>query len=361
MSRLPPARVVKAATGLRNRLQKVVRRMVPPEIALLELASGFMATQAVYAVARLGIADVLAGGPLSATDIADAVGAKPDGTLRLLRACATYGVCVQNPDGRFGLTPLAKALRTGTADSILPVVLMLGAPWYQEPWGRLTDTVETGTPGAQSAFGKPLWDHLDDEPEFASTFNDAMARLSALDWPTVRAVYDFSAFSTIVDIGGGFGEQLALILEAAPAATGVLFERTHVAKEAEEHLRRAGVLDRCRIEVGSFFETAPSGGDLVVLRRVIHDFDDEQAVAILTNLRRHMSPGATLLIIESVVPPGNAPHFAKLLDLDVMIFVGGRERTEQQFEALLDRAGFRLSRLITTLSTLSLIEATLRR
>jgi hypothetical protein len=324
---------------------------------MLELASGFMSTHAVYAAARLGIADVLADGPLSPGDIAAETGSDPDATYRLLRACAMFGVFTEDGDGRFGLTPLADALRSGVPGSVLPVVLMLGDPQYQGPWGRLVDTVQTGRPGAELAYGKPIWEHLDEAPGFAATFNDAMTCLSAMDWPTVAAAYDFTAFSTIVDVGGGHGQLLALMLDAAPGAKGVLQEREVMVDAAEAHLRGAGVLDRCRIEAGSFFETAPSDGDLYVMRRVVHDFDDEQAVEVLSTVRRHMPRGSTLLLLESVVPTDGSPHFAKTLDLDMMIFAGGRERTERQFATLLDRAGFRLARVVPTISTISLIEA----
>jgi hypothetical protein len=202
-----------------------------------------------------------------------------------------------------------------------------------------------------------MWEHVDRDAEFAATFNDAMTRLSDLDWPTVEAAYDFTPFATIVDVGGGHGHLLARMLEAAPAAKGVLLERASVIEGAEAHLREAGVLARCRLEPGSFLETAPGDGDLYVLRRVVHDFDDEQASAILTTLRRHMPGTATLLLMESVVPPGNEPHFAKSLDLDMLVFVGGRERTEREMATLLDRSGFRMTRVVPTVSTISLVEA----
>ncbi|MBZ2197193.1 hypothetical protein KCQ71_13590 [Ruania sp. N2-46] len=316
-----------------------------------------MATHTLYAAARLGIADVLAAGPRSASEVAGEVGSDPDATARLLRACAGLGVFRQASDDRYELTPLARGLCSGTPDSMLPVVLMLGDPSYQGPWGRLTHVIETGRPGAEASLGEPMWDYLDHNPGFAATFNNAMTRLTALDWPTVATAYDFSRFVTIVDLGGGHGQLLSLMLAAAPAANGVLLEREAVIEAAEEHLRRAGVLSRCRLEVGSFFDAAPTGGDLYVMRRVIHDFGDEQAAAILTNVRDSMPRDATLLLLESVVPPGNAPHLAKSLDLDMMIFVGGRERTRGEFDALLDRAGYRMVRVIPTISTISLIEA----
>lgn len=188
-------------------------------------------------------------------------------------------------------------------------------------------------------------------------FDDAMSRLSALDWPAVAAVYDFAPFTRIVDVGGGHGQLLALALAAALTAEGVLFERAGIADRAERLLRAPGVVERTRFEAGSLFATAPTDGDLYVLRRVLHDFADADALAILTTLRRHMPPGATLLVIECVVPPGTRPHLGKLLDLDMLLFVGGRERTEPQWRALLAAAGLRTTRVVPTVSPVSLIEA----
>lgn len=234
---------------------------------------------------------------------------------------------------------------------------MIGDPRYQSVWTQLPESVASGTPRAEAVHGVSLWELLDREPDYAETFNDAMTRLTSLDWPTVAAAYDFTRYGTIVDIGGGHGQLLALMLGAAPGANGVLVERESLLTAAEQRLREAGVLPRSRLEAGSFFDTAPDDGDLYVLRRVVHDFDDEEAVALLANLRRHMPADATLLLIESVVPAGNAPHLAKSLDLDMLLFVGGRERTETEYAALLDRAGFRMTRIVPTISTISLVEA----
>ena len=356
MSRTPPVRVVRAATAVRTGLQNLVRRMAPPEVAVLELVSGFMATQVVHAVARLGVADVLADGPRPAREVAAELGTSPDATYRLLRAGAGFGLFREDGEGRFALTGLGRTLRSGP-DSMAAPVLMIGHPSYQAVWGRLPAAVTTGGPVAEATLGEPMWEYVERDVEFAGFFNDAMTRISALDWPTVEAAYDFTLYSTIVDLGGGHGQLLAAMLAAAPAAKGVLLERESLMAGAEEQLRSAGVLSRCRLEAGSLFETAPDDGDLYVLRRVIHDFDDDQAVAILTTVREHMPATATLLLMESVVPPGNEPHFAKSLDLDMLLFVGGRERTEQEYAALLDRAGFRMTRIVPTISTISLVEA----
>jgi SAM-dependent methyltransferase len=238
---------------------------------------------------------------------------------------------------------------------------MLGHPDYQQVWGGLAGSVRTGTPAAERALGRSLWEHLDHDPAFGATFDGAMTRLTALDWPTVAAAYDFSRFSTIADIGGGHGRLLALMLAAAPTALGVLLERDAVADRAEGFLRAAGVLDRVRIQAGSFLETAPDDADLYVLRRVLHDHDDEHAAAVLTTLRSHMPDGATLLVMESVVPAGNSPHVAKTLDLDMLVFVGGRERTDVEWRTLLTSTGFEPPRIVPTLSSVSLLESSPRR
>ncbi|PKH40703.1 Dimerisation domain-containing protein [Nocardioides alpinus] len=357
MTRLPPVRVVRAATSVRTALQSLTRRMVPPEVGILELTSGCFATHTVHAVARLGIADALAPGARSPREVADELGTSPDATHRLLRAAAALGLFREDGAGRFALTSLGATLRTDTDGSMRAVVLMIGDPRYQAVWGQLTQSVTSGRPGAEAALGVPMWDYVEQDREFAGIFNDAMTRLSALDWPAVAAAYDFTSFATIVDLGGGHGQLLTRMLKVAPDATGVLFEQASVMEEAEEHVRRAGVLGRCRLEAGSFFDTVPDDGDLYVLRRVVHDFDDDRAVAILSTVCRQMPDTATLLLMESIVPSGDEPHFAKSLDLDMLVFVGGRERTEDEYDALLDRAGFRTTRVVPTISTISLIEA----
>ena len=356
MTRVPPVRVVRAATGVRTALQRLARRMVPPEVGALELGAAFMGTQVAYAVARLGVADALIAAARTAADVAADLGTDPGATFRLLRASAAYGN-VRHVGDRFELTSVGRTLVSDAPGSMRSVVLMIGDPRYQSVWAQLPEAVRTGGPRAEAVHGVSMWELLDREPDYAQDFNDAMGRLTTLDWPTVEAAYDFTPFGTIVDVGGGHGQLLSLMLGAAPAAAGVLFEQPSLIGPAEKHLGDAGLLDRCRLVGGSFFETTPDDGDLYVLRRVVHDFDDDQAVALLTNLHRHMPRGATLLLMECAVPAGGEPHFAKSLDLDMLLFTGGRERTEAEFAALLDRAGFRMTRVIPTASTISLVEA----
>jgi hypothetical protein len=356
MTRLPPVRVARAAASVRTAIQGLTRRMVPPPVAVLELVSGLIEANTVYAVARLGVADVLAGDARTAADVAAELGTHPDATYRLLRAAAGCGLLRQDGDW-FTLTALGRSLRSDARDSMRAVVLMIGDPRYQSVWHRLPESVTSGEAQAEAVHGVSMWDLLDRDPDYAATFNEAMSRLTALDWPTVAAAYDFTPFRRIVDVGGGHGQLLASMLDVAPGAAGVLLEQESLLRDAEERLREAGVLARCRLEGGSFLDQVPRDGDLYVLRRVLHDFDDDQALAVLDTVRRDMPDHATLLLMESVVPPGGGPDFAKNLDLDMLLFVGGRERTEEEYAALLGRAGFALTRVVPTISPISLVEA----
>lgn len=356
MSRLPPVRVARAATSVRTTVQGLTRRMVPPPVGVLEMVSGLIEASTMYAVAKLGVADALAGGPRTAADVAAELGTHPDATFRLLRAAAGHGLLRQDDD-RFALTSLGRPLTSDAPDSMRAVVLMIGDPRYQSVWGRLPEAVATGSAQAEAVHGVSMWELLERDQDYAATFNEAMSRLTALDWPTVEAAYDFTPFRRIVDVGGGHGRLLASMLGAAPGAEGVLLELDALLPAAEELLREAGLLSRCRLEGGSFFDRVPDDGDLYVMRRVVHDLDDEQALALLTTVRRDMPAGARLLLMESVVPPGGGPDFAKTLDLDMLLFVGGRERTAQEYAALLDRAGLTLTRIVPTISTISLVEA----
>jgi len=356
MTRLPPVRVARAASSVRTAVQGLTRRMVPPPVGVLELVSGLIEANTVYAVAKLGVADALAGGPRTARDVAAELGTNPDATFRLLRAAAGHGLLRHDGD-RFALAALGRPLLSDAPDSMRAVVLMIGDPRYQSVWSRLPESVTTGEAQAEAVHGVTMWELLDRDPDYAATFNEAMSRLTALDWPTVAAAYDFTPFRRIVDVGGGHGQLLASMLRAAPAAEGVLLEQESLLPDAEERLREAGVLPRCHLEGGSFFDRVPADGDLYVLRRVVHDFDDDQALALLDVLRRDMPGGATLLLLESLVPPGGGPDFAKTLDLDMLLFAGGRERTEREYAVLLGRAGFELTRVVPTISPISLVEA----
>lgn len=357
-SRLPPARVARAVESVRSGMRRVSAKLLPPPASVLDMTMGFATAQTIFAAVRLGIADVFADRPMTAAEIAERTGTHPDATHRLMRALAMQQIFTERADGMFDLTPLAQVLRADSPMSIRPLLLMLGHPLYWEHWGHLTESVTTGRTSVETTYGIPLFELLNDQPEIAEVFNDAMTCASAMTIPPVLAACDFSSAETIVDVGGGNGQLLAAVLAAAPQARGVLFEQESLGDKARATLASAGVADRSEVRGGSFFDAVPADGDVYLLKHVVHDWDDARAAEILRNVHLAMSPTASLLLIESVIPPRNKPHFGKYLDLDMLIFAGGRERTRAEYVELLRSNGFKLRRVIPTVAHLSIIEAT---
>jgi SAM-dependent methyltransferase len=332
---------------------------VPAPFALLDLVQGAMISQALYAAASLGIADVLQDGPLTATEIGERVGADPDGTYRLLRVLASREIFSEGAEQRFELTPMADALRTGAPMSMRRIALLMGHPIHWEDWGHFLDAVRTGEPSLPKVRGMSAWDYFTANPEYAGVFFQGMGNLSDLETHPVAGAVDYSRFGRIVDVGGGRGTLLAEILRRTPSSSGVVFAPSTV-DEARQVLDEAGVADRCAIEPGSFLEPLPegaAGADAYLLKHIVHDWPHEQAVGILANVRKAIGPDGKLLLMENVLPEGNTPHSGKLVDLWLLLLVGGRERTKAEYERLLADAGFRLDRITETPAGLSVIEA----
>jgi hypothetical protein len=329
---------------------------VPAPFALLELTQGSMITQAVYAAAKLGIADTLGDGPLTAAEIAERVDANPEATYRLLRLLASYSVFAERADGRFELTPMADALRADAPMSMRRIALLMGHPIHWEDWSHLADSVQTGEASLPKVRGMSAWEFFESNPEYAGVFFQGMSNLSDLETEPVAAGYDYSRFHKIVDVGGGRGNLLAAVLQKAADAKGVLFAPASAA-DAQELLEQSGVADRCTIENGFFLDSVPAGGDAYILKHIVHDWPEEQAVKILRNARDAMGPKGTLLLVEFVLGEGNEPHIGKLVDLWLMLLVGGKERTRAQYSELLAKAGFRLTQVVETASAISIVEA----
>lgn len=342
---------------VRSALGFVHRATVPGNIALLELSQGAWVTQALYAAATLRFADHLADGPLSADDVARRAGSDPGATFRVLRALASKGVFRMRRDGRFSLTPLGRALRWDDAGTMAPMIAMVGSTEHWEHWGHLVDAVRTGDTAAEAVRGMPMFDYLETNPEYAARFNDAMTGVSKIAITAAVPAYDFSAHRRIVDVGGGHGALLAAVLRSAPAAEGVLFDLPSVAAGAAPVLSAAGVSERCAITGGSFFEAVPGGGDAYLLKTIIHDWDDEKALAILRQVRSAITADGRLLLFEMVLPEGAPPHPGLFLDLEMLVHAGGRERTADEYSSLLARAGFRALRIIPTAGPMSIVEA----
>ena len=326
-------------------------------MTLLRMISGSWVSQAIHVAAKLQVADHLASGAKSSDELARAAGADADALHRLLRALASVGVFTEGGDGRFSLTPLADALRTDAPGSLRAYAIMLGEDWHWRAWGQLPHSVRTGQSAFEHVFGCGVFDYFAAHPEAAQVFNAAMTSRTGQENAAVTAAYEWPA-GTIVDVGGGQGALLAAILERNPDARGVLFDVAHVVDAARPLMAEAGLAARCELVAGSFFERVPSGGDLYLLKRVLHDWTDKSALAILKNCRASMGVGSQLLVIEHVLAPGNAPSFGKLFDLEMLVLTsGGRERSDAEFRALLSAAGFEQRRIIAAGPTASLIEA----
>jgi hypothetical protein len=323
------------------------------------MAIGAWVSRVVYTAANLGLADHLADGPKSAAELAGPTGTTPRTLHRFLRAAGNFGLVTEGQDQKFALTPLGEALKTGAPGSARSTVLTMAGPWM---WQALSDfqySVETGNTAVEKVFGMPIFDYLAQHPAEAAQFSEAMVGIHGAEPPAVAAGYDFSTVGTIVDVGGATGNMLAHILGRHRQPKGILFDRPHVVTEAPKLLRAHGVEGRVAIEHGNFFERVPSDGDVYILSHIIHDWNEEQCLTILGNCRRAMKPGASLLIVEFVLPEGNTPHFGKLADMVMLAIPGGEERTAAEYGTLLSAAGFHMSRVVPTSSDVSIVEAVL--
>jgi hypothetical protein len=332
---------------------------LPHRVRLLLMAGAKSLAQCLYAVARLGVADQLAGGPKTIAELAEATGCLPDPLYRVLRATATEGVFAEQPDGRFALTPIAEYLRDDAPDSVRHAVIMMGEDFLWRPYGQIVETLRSGQAAFDRTHGVGLFDYLTGHPEQQTIFDNAMTGLAAGTADAILQDYDFSRFGVIADVGGGHGNQLATILAAHPRATGILFDRPQVVEGATAVLRELGVDERVRRVPGDLFVAVPEGADAYLLRACLHDWNDEDCVRILRAVRTAVGDrrDARLLVIEAVLAAGNEWDIGKLVDIEMMVNVGGRERTEDQWRALLARGGFRITGLTQTAPPLFVIEA----
>jgi multifunctional cyclase/dehydratase/O-methyltransferase len=307
------------------------------------LVSGARAAQVVYALAELGVADELADGPRTVAEIAAATGTHEPSLARLLRAAAAIDVIAALPDGRYGPNALSAALRSDAPGSVRELVLFNASDLDSLPWRALSDGIRTGKPTFDTLFGTSFFAHLDSHPEDAALFDRAMTNMSVSSSAVYLAQYDFSDLTRVADVGGGRGYFLSALLQRYPHLHGVLVDLPGAAAEAPDLLRERGLADRVSVEAGDFFTEVPGGCDGYVIKNVLHDWDDDDALRILRTVRAAMAPDSRILICESVLaPPGRFDH-AALLDLDMMLKFGGRERDLESWRSLLARAGLRLA------------------
>jgi hypothetical protein len=328
-----------------------------PPPRLMQMLLGLEATQMVYVVAKLGIPERLASGAKSVSALAAEVGADPSALRRLLRALVVEGLFEEPGPDCFALAADGHALRPGVPGSVHALAVMSGEPWYWQTYGRLLDSVRTGRDAFEPAHGMPLYTYLARDAEAGRIFSEFMHEHSVLTSPQILAAYDFGRFARMVDVGGGRASLLIRLLARHRSMRGVLFDAPAVLQGARPLLEAEGVADRCELVAGSFFEGVPAGGDAYLLRNVLHDWDDEHALAILRRCRAAIAPHGMLLISEAILPEGPASIELRYCDLQVMVTLGGRQRSGSEFAALLDAAGFRLGAIRPTGFVLSMVEA----
>jgi hypothetical protein len=327
-----------------------------PSLVLRRLANGYQVTQAIHVAAVLGVADLLANGPHVSEDLAVACGASPDALYRLLRALASVGILREDDGRRFALTPLGDCLRTDAPEPVGWWAAFVGEPYHWQAWAALEYSVRTGENAFRHVHGTDSWTFRRDHPELNTSFDRAMTSLSRQVSTAVLAAYDFGRFQTIVDVGGGNGAFLGAILAQYPAVRGILFDQPHVVAAAHPLLEAAGVVDRCDVVAGSFFGTVPDGGDVYILKAILHDWEDEQATSILRTCRQAMANGTTLAVVERELGPPNGAPDGKFSDLNMLVGPGGRERTAEELAMLFSVAGFRFTGAIPSAMGVSVFE-----
>ena len=337
--------------------QQTVAPQPPPEGVVLQIALSALMSQALYVAAKLGIADLLAAGPRPVTELAAETNTHERALYRVLRSLASVGVFTETDPQVFALTPTAEVLRTDVPNSMRGAVIFMGEEWHWRVFADMLYSVETGRPAWGHIHGVEVFEYFGAHRPAAEIFNRAMTDLSASVAQPIVAGYDFAAVGTLADIAGGHGYLLAQVLKAHPEMRGVLFDVPPVIKGAADLLAREGVAARVELVTGDFFAAIPAGADAYMMKHIIHDWDDERAVQILSNIRAAMPDAGKVLIVEQVIPAGDEPHPGKLLDLEMLVAPGGIERTAEEYRALLAAAGLELTRIVPTASPFSVVEA----
>jgi len=319
---------------------------LPLPETLMQMITGAWVSQAIYVAAKLGIADLLKDGSKTSQELATLTNVDANSLYRILRALSSIGLFSEGDNCSFELTPMAEYLRSDVPESLNAIAIMMGGePWHWKPWGDILYSVKTGKPAFDHIFEMSVFPYLSQNPEAAAIFDACMTSFTTRGSVEIAANYDFSSIDTLVDVGGGHGRLLAHILESNPNLQGILYDLPAVVEGATQHLDKFS--QRTQVVSGSFFDSVPTGGDAYIMKHILHDWDDEKAIAILKNCHQVMPENGKLLVVEDVLPPANQPSMGKLLDLEMLLMTsGGRERTETEFNELFAAAGFKLTRIV---------------
>jgi hypothetical protein len=332
-----------------NQDAKVEADATDPVMQLVQLATSYWFSRCLQAVAEIGIADALTEEPHSAADLAQTVGANPDSLDRVLRLLSTQGIFVLT-DGRYSHSPLSRILRDDHPHSLRSYVRFVGTPLFWDSYAEMEHVIRTGQTGVSKIEPCGVFAYMHDHPDVMELFNGAMRGKAESAIGPVIASYDFSGFGSIADIGGGLGHLLKAILQTTPNTQGVLFDQPHV-------IAQVASAERLQLRAGDFFHDPLPQCDCYILMEVLHDWTDEQCVDILRRVRAAAPNEAKLLVVETVLPQDNRPHFAQHLDINMMVLTGGRERTPDEFSRLFSDSDFRLRRVIPTRGAYSIVEA----
>jgi hypothetical protein len=325
---------------------------IPAEVQLLQMVSGAFVSAAIYTAAKLGIADLLSDGPKTSADLAAETETDEHSLYRLLRSLASVGVFEETALRTFTNTPISDTLRSDAPRSARDLTIWMGEPDHWQVFGHLLHSVKTGQPAWDHVHGEPVFPYLfNTNKELGEIFNRAMTSVSHEAIGPLLEAYDFSKARMVADIGGGYGHVLA-----NPEAKGVLFDLPVVLDGAKEMMETHGVSDRVEMVAGDFFSEIPVAADIYILKFIIHDWYDDKNQKILRNIRASMPDNGKVLIVDTVVPQGNEPHFGKIIDLEMLMAPGGMERTAAEFETLLSDSGFRMTRIIPTKGMMSIVE-----
>ncbi len=330
---------------------------LPPPAQMMQMITGFWTSCCVYTAAKLNIADHIAEQPLSLSLLAEKTQTDQGALYRILRALCSVGVFTQNEQNEYQNTDLGNTLRDNVPGSMKAMAIAQLGDHYSA-WGDLLYSVRTGNIAFDHIHGMPIWKYYETHPDDGANFNKAMSGLTQAVIANILPVYDFNRYNNIVDIGGGNGTFLCAILRAATNSKGIVFDEPHIQAQGNNYIAQQGMEGRCSYAAGSFFETIPPGADLYMMKMILHDWDDEHSHRILSNTSTAMSGNSKLIIVEAVLPPDNAPHPGKFMDINMMAMTGGKERTEAEWKQLLGKAGLKHTGTIATHSPMfSIVEA----
>jgi hypothetical protein len=329
-----------------------------PDQVIIQTAHSFMASAALGAMARLGVADLLADGPMTMDALAKQLKANTDALTRTMRLLASIGIFQETAPGVFGNNDASQFLRSDVEGSQKDIVSFWTDPFHFKAYADMVPTILDGRTAAEHVWGKPIFEVFAEDPEEQRLFDNAMTNLSQQAVPPILEAYDFSGIDTLVDVAGGHGMLLTSIMQKHPSMKGIVFDLPHVVNGARPRIQSLGLADRCTIESGDFFKAVPSG-DAIIMKHIIHDWDDEHAASILKNCKKALEgkPNAKVLLVEMLLSGNSEPEPSKFLDIEMLVLAGGRERTEEQFAKLFSAAGLKLNKIVRTKSPFVVIEA----